>query len=125
MDVKRLVSEILEDAVFQREPKPYSNVYFIKVLNPGDRRSLFVSFRWKSSKKEVFICTVEVNLEMADKNTRVYIAFLKVKERESITFFKRTTGIPNKTVSDIIKHSVAPLIAEKLNKIEESYNVSN
>lgn len=136
MDVKSLVNEILEDAVFQRQPKAYRNAYFIKVLNPGDRRSFFASFRYRSTKDEIFICYVDINLELPVKNTSVSISFLKPinKEavdsyrpyhRESVTFFHNGLGIVNKTIIEIIKQTVAPLLVEKLNKVEGMYNVSN
>lgn len=122
MTVNKLVSEILEDAAFRREPKPYGNVYFIKVLNPGDKINLFVSFRYKSSKGEVFIATTDINLEQPEKNVYISLSFLKVRERESITFFKKRELINHKSIIDILKQTVIPLLVDKLNKIERSYN---
>ena len=125
MGIRATVNEILEDAVFQRDPKPYKDVYFIKVLNPGDRKSIFVSFRWKSSKNECFVCRTEINLEYPEKNTSTAISFLKVRERESITFFRKRDRIVGKSIIEIIKGHVGPMIIDKLNKVEEYYNVNS
>lgn len=121
MRLKDLVSEILTDAAFRNTPKPYRNVYFIKVLNPGDRKSLFVSFRYKSSKNEVFVCYVEIDLERPEKNVSYGISFLKPRERESITFFKRREHIVYKDITDILRTKVIPAFVEKLQKVEDMY----
>lgn len=121
MKLNELVNEILLNAAFKKETKPYRNVYFIKVLNPGDGKSLFVSFRWKSSKNEVFICTVDINLEDVSQNTRLSIALLKTKERQSTTFFHKRSSYVNKSIIDILKQIAVPTLTEKLNKVESYY----
>jgi len=121
MNLKDLVAEILMDAAFRHTPKPYRNVYFIKVLNPGDRKSLFVSFRWKSSKKEVFICFVEIDLTQSERNVSFGISFLKPKERESITFFRKHDLVVYKDIAEILKQRVIPTFVEKLQKVEDMY----
>lgn len=121
MQIRKTVSEILEDAVYQREPKPYKNVYFIKVLNPGDRKSFFASFRFKTSKNEVLLCRVEINLEVPGKNTVIGISLLKVRERESLTFFRKSQAILGKSIIEIINSIAIPIIVEKINKVEELY----
>lgn len=121
MQLKDLVSEILIDAAFRHEPKPYRNIYFIKVLNPGDRKSIFVSFRYKSSKNEVFICFVEIDLEKTERNVSYGISFLIPKARESTTFFKKSEFIPYKDILEILKQKVIPTFIEKLQKVEDMY----
>lgn len=121
MDLNKLVSEILEDAAFRRQPKPYANVYFIKVLNPGDKISMFVSFRYKSSKGEVFVSATEINLEQTEKNVSTSLSFLKVRERVSTTFFRKRLLVKHKSIIEIIRETVVPLIVLKLSKVEESY----
>jgi hypothetical protein len=124
MQLKDLVNEILLDAAFRNVPKPYRNVYFIKVLNPGDRKGLFTSFRYKSTKNEVFVCFVEIDLTRTDKNVSYGISFLKPRERESITFFKKHEFIAYKDIVEILKTKVIPTFVEKLQKVEDMY-VSN
>lgn len=121
MELGLLVNEILLNAQRNNTPNPYRNVYFIKVLNPGDRIMLFVSFRWKSSKNEVFICTTEINLEHPTHNVTLNIALLKPKERESTTFFRKKSHILYKSIGDILHSHVIPIITEKLNKVENYY----
>lgn len=121
MQLKNLVSEILTDAALRNTPKPYRNVYFIKVLNPGDRKCLFVSFRYKSSKNEVFICFVEIDLDRTERNVSYGISFLKPKERQSITFFKKSEQILYKDIVEILKTKVIPIFVEKLQKVEDMY----
>lgn len=133
MKLRDLVDSILQDAVNNNDPKAYRDVYFIKVINPGDRKGLFVSFRYNSSKKETFICTVEINLELTDKNVFTRICLLKPWAsnnpwgkgmRESVSFFERIEFIPFKNVQEILKQKVGPLLTEKLQKVEDMY-VSN
>jgi hypothetical protein len=121
MHLKELVAEILLDAAFRNTPKPYRNVYFIKVLNPGDRKSLFVSFRWKSSKNEVFICFVEIDLTRSERNVSFGISFLKPKERESTIFFRKHEFVAYKDIAEILKQRVIPIFVEKLKKVEDMY----
>lgn len=124
MNLKNLVSEILVAAALKDPIKPYRNVYFIKVLNPGDRKNLFVSFRFLTSKKEALVCRVDISLNNADKNVMVGISHLKVRERESVTFFRKSMAIPHKNIVEILKQDVAPLIAEKLEKVEDMYETN-
>ncbi len=135
MELRKLVNDILMDAAYKKEAKVYRDANYIKVLNPGDRKTLFVSFRWKSSKREVFICRTEINLDNTDKNVSVGISILLPKDmtpkvngnkypnnvQESITFFKKSLAISHKSISDILQTSVAPLIIEKLKKVEDYY----
>lgn len=121
MQTRKVVSSILEDAVFQREAKPYKNVYFIKPLNPGDRKQFFCSFRFKTSKGEVLLCRVEINLEYPEKNTSMGISLLKPRERESITFFRNRQRIVGKSIIEIIQSVVVPTLVDKINKVEQSY----
>lgn len=124
MNLKNLVTEILVAAAIKDPEKPYRNVYFIKVLNPGDRKNLFVSFRFLTSKKEALVCRVDINLNNAEKNVMVGISHLKVRERESVTFFRKSMAIPHKNIVEILKQDVAPLIAEKLEKVEDMYETN-
>lgn len=121
MQIRKTVSEILEDAVFQREPKPYKNVYFIKALNPGDRKNFFVSFRYKTSKGDVLLCRTDINLETPGKNTVIGISLLKVRERESVTFFRKSQAVLGKSIIEIVNSIVIPTIVEKINKVEDLY----
>jgi hypothetical protein len=121
MQLKELVSEILIDAAFGRTPKPYRNVYFIKVLNPGDQKSIFVSFRYKSTKNEVFICFVEIDLEKTERNVQYGISFLIPKLRESTTFFKKSEFVSYKGILEILKLKVIPTFIDKLQKVEDMY----
>jgi hypothetical protein len=126
------------DAAYKKENKFYKDADYIKVLNPGDRKSIFISFRWKSSKKEVFICQTEINLDNTDKNVFVRITLLKPKEpvpkvtvkypnnvQESVTFFKKGLAITHKSITEILQLSVAPLIIEKLKKVENYYGTDS
>lgn len=133
MRLKDLVDDILQNAADGNDPKAYRDIYFIKVINPGDRKGLFVSFRYNSSKKETFICTVEINLELTDKNVFTRISFLAPWAsnnpwgkgmRESTTFFKKSEFVPFKNIQEILKQKVTPLLTEKLQKVEDMY-VSN
>lgn len=121
MSLIELVNEILLNAALKEEQKPYKNVYFIKVLNPGDRKNLFVSFRYMTSKKECLLCRADIDLNRTDKNVFVGISHLKVRERESITFFKKSLAIPHKNIVELIKAHIAPLLAEKIQKVEDMY----
>ena len=123
MSIRKVVNEILEDGVFQRDPKPYKEVYFVKVLNPGDRKSIFISFRWKLSTDICLVCRTEINLECTDKNVSTAISILKIRERESFTFFRKRQAIAHKTIIEIIRNNVAPMLIEKIAKIEEMNNV--
>lgn len=120
MQTRKIVSSILEDALFQREAKPYKNVYFIKPLNPGDRKQFFCSFRFKTSKGEVLLCRVEINLEY-ENNTVYGISLLKPRERESITFFRKRQRIVGKSILEIIQSVVVPVLTDKINKVESMY----
>jgi hypothetical protein len=119
--LSRLVNEILEDAAFKREPKPYKNVYFIKVLNPGDRKMLFVSFRYKTSKGEVLLPHVEIDLDRPGKNVSVGVSYLWPQKRESITFFRKRQEVLHKSIIEILQQVVAPLIITTLQKVEDYY----
>lgn len=121
MKLSLLVNEILENAAFRREPRPYKNVYFVKVLNPGDRKNLFVSFRYKTSKNEVIIAYTEIGLENSGKNVSVALSYLWPQKRESITFFRSRQEILHKPIIEILKDVVAPLIISKLQKVEDEY----
>lgn len=121
MSLIELVNEILLNAALKEEQKPYKNVYFIKVLNPGDRKNLFVSFRYMTSKKECLLCRADIDLTRTDKNVFVGISHLKVRERESVTFFKKSLAIPHKNIVELIKAHIAPLLAEKIQKVEDMY----
>lgn len=121
MHLKDLVGEILLDGARRNTPKAYRNVYFIKVINPGDRKSIFISFRWKSSKNEVFICFVEIDLTRPERNVSYGISFLKTRERESLTFFRKHESIAFKDITEILTKRVAPTLVEKLQKIEDMY----
>ena len=123
--VEKLVSEILNNAAYLKEQKPYKNVYFIKVLNPGDRTNLFVSFRWKSSGGEVFICRMDINLEKTERNVRLGVHHLKPYQRESFTIFSKSLTIGHKSIVDIINGTVVPTFIEKLNKLEDMLHGSN
>lgn len=125
MKLTALVNEILDDVAFMRDSKPYKNVYFIKPINPGDRKSLFVSFRYKTSKNEVIIAWTEINLENTNKNVTVGLSYLWPQKRESITFFKKRLLINHKSIIEILHQTVAPLIIEKLQKVEDSYVNNN
>lgn len=118
MTPERSVSEILNNAAFLREQKPYKNVYFVKVLNPGDRINFFTSFRWKTSGGEVFICRVDINLEKTERNVSFGIHHLKPYQRESFTVFRKTLTIGYKSITDILNGTVVPAFTEKLNKLE-------
>lgn len=121
MKLSRLVNEILEDAAFKRFPKPYKNVYFIKALNPGDRKSLFVSFRYKTSKNEVLLARVEIDLDKPGKNVSVGVSYLWPQRRESITFFRKRQEVLHKSVTEILTSVVAPLIIATIQKVEDYY----
>lgn len=118
MTAERSVSEILNNAAYLREQKPYKNVYFIKVLNPGDRINFFTSFRWKTSGGEVFICRVDINLEKTERNVVFGIHHLKPFKRESFALFRKTLTIGHKSITDILNGTVVPAFTEKLNKLE-------
>lgn len=125
MRVEKLVNEILINAAMGKEQKAYRNVYFIKVLNPGDRINLFVSFRFKTSGKEVFICRVDIDLSKTERNTNVGIHHLKPYQRESFTVFRKTLTIGHKSIVDILNQPVTDLIAERLIKLEGMLHGSN
>lgn len=124
MGIRKTVNEILEDAVFQRDPKPYKDVYFIKVLNPGDRKSIFVSFRYKIASDICLICRMEINLEYPEKNTSTAISILKIRERESFTFFRKRQAIAGRTIIDIVQKTIAPMLIDKITKVKEMNNVN-
>jgi hypothetical protein len=121
MELRKLVSEILTNAAKRNKEEAYQDVYFIKVLNPGDRTNLFVSFRWKSSKKEVFICRMDINLSNPNKNVLIALSLLKPKERQSTTFFIKRMFIPHKNIIEIINDDIVPIMVEKLEKVENYY----
>ena len=121
MQLKNLVNEVLTDAAFRREAKPYRDVYFIKVLNPGDRKSLFVSFRYKLSTTDSIIARMDIDLSKTDNNVTIGMSYLKVRERQSFTFFKKGMTIPHKNISEIITQTVIPLFIEKLEKVIHIY----
>ncbi|AEV89482.1 hypothetical protein OBP_045 [Pseudomonas phage OBP] len=121
MKLSRLVSEILNDAAFQRQPKPYKNVYFIKALNPGDGKSMFVSFRFKTSKNEVLVAHAEIDLDKPSKNVSVGVSYLWPIKRESITFFRKRQQVLHKSIPEILQQVVAPLIIATIEKVENYY----
>lgn len=121
MQLKNLVNEVLTDAAFRRDAKPYRDVYFIKVLNPGDRKSLFVSFRYKLSSNDAIIVRMDIDLSKTDNNVTIGMSYLKVRERQSFTFFKKGMTIAHKNISEIINQTVVPLFVEKLKKVENIY----
>lgn len=118
MSAEKIVSEILNNAAYLKDQKPYKNVYFIKVLNPGDRTNFFTSFRFKTSGGEVFICRVDINLEKTERNVSFGIHHLKPYQRESFTLFRKTLTIGHRSIVDIINGTVVPAFTEKLNKLE-------
>ncbi|UQT02624.1 hypothetical protein YUBABA_02100 [Serratia phage vB_SmaM-Yubaba] len=124
MGIRKTVNEILEDAAFLRQPKAYKDVYFIKVLNPGDRKSIFVSFRYKIASDICLICRTEINLEYPEKNTSIAISILKIRERESFTFFRKRQAIVGRSIIEILQKTVAPLLIDKITKVKEMNNVN-
>lgn len=121
MELKSLVKEILSNAAIGNKEEAYKDVYFIKPINPGDRINFFLSFRWKSSKNEVFICTTEINLEKVERNVYVSICLLKPKERISTTFFKKYLTIGHKGILEILTDDITSIFVDKLKKVEDYY----
>lgn len=120
MTLPELIKDILYNAAYNKFPKPYKNVYFIKVINPGDKINLFVSFRYKTKHSQVFICTLDINISKVERNVILNITHLKVIERVSKTLFRKSLTIGNKGVLDIVNNTALPIFIEKLNKLEEN-----
>uniref|UniRef100_A0AAU8KX99 Uncharacterized protein n=1 Tax=Pantoea phage Survivor TaxID=3232176 RepID=A0AAU8KX99_9CAUD len=119
MKTEKVVSDILNNAALNKDQVPYKNVYFVKVLNPGDRVNLFVSFRFKTSGGEVFICRADINLEKTEKNVRFGIHHLIPIKRESFTLFQKNLTIGHRSIVEIINGTIAPAFTERLNRLEE------
>lgn len=123
MKVQDMIEELLLDAAYKREVKPYKNVYMVKILNPGDRINIFISFRIKTSKGEVLLCRTDIDLEKTENNVRLGMHLLTqpMIKRESICFFKKSLTIGHKSIADILKQTAAPTFAEKIAKVESMY----
>lgn len=123
MRTKQIIEEILLDCAFRRDIKPQKNVYMVKVLNPGDKINLFASFRMKTSKGEVINLRTDIDLEKTHNNVIVGMSLLTqpMIKRESITFFRKSLTIKHKSIVDILKSVVTPMLAEKFDKVESMY----
>jgi len=121
MSPKEIVSEILLNAANGIPEKAYRNVYFIKIIDGGDKKNLFVSFRYKLTNIDAVVCWVDIDLERIDRNVLVGMSYLKVRERKSVTFFKKGLVIPRKNIVEMIQQDIAPLLSEKLSKAEAMY----
>lgn len=123
MTTYETVKEILHNAGQGNQPNPYKNVYFIKTLNPGDGISLFNSFRFKTTKQEVLLCRVNIDLALTTNNVSIAISLMKqpMIKRESITFFRQRHSIRGKSIIELLNGIVLDTFVEKIEKVEDYY----
>lgn len=128
MEISKLVEEIIMDGVLQKEPKAYKDVYFIRTLNPGDRIQYFCSFRYNTPKKDCVIVRVDIDLEKPEANVMLGMSILlpfEKRMRQSITFYRKSLQVNNKTIVEILKQVAIPQLIEKLTKFEGMSNASH
>lgn len=121
-ELEKIFRCIYKDCSYGNEITPHKNVYFIKPINAGDRKNLFISFRIKLKDGETYIFHFDINLDKTEKNLVMGITNLQVKERKSKTIFRKSASIANADIEAIITKTIIPTFIEKCLKIEGTLN---
>ena len=122
MDKSELIKKIFLGELLEEKPKSYPKVYFIKGMLRDDNVRFFSTFRYRINKQDVIIVSIKIALDNIDNNVSVSLIHIKPMKKFTKTVFRKSYKVLYKGMDEIIESS-SILLAEKLQKLEDSFNV--
>ena len=122
MNKTELIKKIFLGELLEQKPKSYPKVYFIKGMLRDDNVRFFSTFRYRINKQDVIIVSIKIALDNIDNNVSVSLIHIKPMKKFTKTVFRKSYKVLYKGMDEIIESS-SILLAEKLQKLEDSFNV--
>ena len=122
MNKTELIKKIFLGELLEEKPKSYPKVYFIKGMLRDDNLRFFSTFRYRINKQDVIIVSIKMALDNIDNNVSVSLIHIKPMKKFTKTVFRKSYKVLYKGMDEIIESS-SILLAEKLQKLEDSFNV--
>ena len=122
MNKTELIKKIFLGELLEEKPKSYPKVYFIKGMLRDDNVRFFSTFRYRINKQDVIIVSIKIALDNIDNNVSVSLIHIKPMKKFTKTVFRKPYKVLYKGMDEIIESS-SILLAEKLQKLEDSFNV--
>ncbi len=122
MNKTELIKKIFLGELLEEKPKSYPKVYFIKGMLRDDNVRFFSTFRYRINKQDVIIVSIKIALDNIDNNVSVSLIHIKPMKKFTKTVFRKSYKVLYKGMDEIIESS-SILLAEKLQKLEDSFNV--
>ena len=122
MNKSELIKKIFLGELLEEKPKSYPKVYFIKGMLRDDNVRFFSTFRYRINKQDVIIVSIKIALDNIDNNVSVSLIHIKPTKKFTKTVFRKSYKVLYKGMDEIIESS-SILLAEKLQKLEDSFNV--
>ena len=122
MNKTELIKKIFLGELLEEKPKSYPKVYFIKGMLRDDNVRFFSTFRYRINKQDVIIVSIKIALDNIDNNVSVSLIHIKPMKKFTKTVFRKSFKVLYKGMDEIIESS-SILLAEKLQKLEDSFNV--
>lgn len=122
MNKSELIKKIFLGELLEEKPKSYPKVYFIKGMLRDDNVRFFSTFRYRINKQDVIIVSIKIALDNIDNNVSVSLIHIKPMKKFTKTVFRKSYKVLYKGMDEIIESS-SILLAEKLQKLEDSFNV--
>ena len=122
MNKTELIKKIFLGELLEEKPKSYPKVYFIKGMLRDDNVRFFSTFRYRINKQDVIIVSIKMALDNIDNNVSVSLIHIKPMKKFTKTVFRKSYKVLYKGMDEIIESS-SILLAEKLQKLEDSFNV--
>lgn len=122
MNKSDLIKKIFLGELFEEKPKSYPKVYFIKGMLRDDNLRFFSTFRYRVNKQDVIIVSIKIALDNPENNVCVSLIHIKPMKKFTKSIFRKSYRVLYKGMDEIISSS-SVLLAEKLDKLEESFNV--
>lgn len=122
MNKSELIKKIFLGELLEEKPKSYPKVYFIKGMLRDDNVRFFSTFRYRINKQDVIIVSIKIALDNIDNNVSVSLIHIKPMKKFTKTVFRKSYKVLYKGMDEIIESS-SIMLAEKLQKLEDSFNV--
>ena len=122
MNKTELIKKIFLGELLEEKPKSYPKAYFIKGMLRDDNVRFFSTFRYRINKQDVIIVSIKIALDNIDNNVSVSLIHIKPMKKFTKTVFRKSYKVLYKGMDEIIESS-SILLAEKLQKLEDSFNV--
>ena len=122
MNKSDLIKKIFLGELLEEKPKSYPKAYFIKGMLRDDNVRFFSTFRYRINKQDVIIVSIKIALDNIDNNVSVSLIHIKPMKKFTKTVFRKSYKVLYKGMDEIIESS-SILLAEKLQKLEDSFNV--